>query len=199
PPGKELRYSAKGELAAAGFVLADYLPRVEHVRAAFALDPSGALTVEILGGDVAGGPLKGVARLDQVNPPGRLTFDGGLAQVPLGALLAGFLGDRGRAVTGPSAVNAKLSVDLARPQIDLAALTGRVSLSSEGVSLPGWDLEHAVARRVEEKLGKLGGLARLVGGDAQKKLDALAARAADRSAAPVKEMQEVLRQLGTEV
>ena len=155
PPGGKLGYTARGTLSAAEFRASEILPPAKNVRASFELDRRGALEVRVLEGTVGGGPASGVARLSSVDPPGQLTFDGGLEQAAFGALIQGFLGESAQRITGPTGVVADLALDLGRPEIDARALSGHVDLTSRQVSLPGWDLEGAIRRKIDEKLAEL--------------------------------------------
>jgi hypothetical protein len=152
PEGGELTYTANGTLSAAEFVVSEMLPPTRDVEAAFDLNREGALEVRLVDGVVGGGPAKGVARLSSIDPPGALSFDGGLQDAILGALLQGFLGDSAQTITGPTGLNAALALDLGRDEIDARALSGRLDLESQQVSLPGWDLEGAIRRKIEERL-----------------------------------------------
>ena len=155
PTGGELTYTAEGNVSAAEFHASEILPPVEQVRARFALDRQGALEVTVLEGTVAGGPAKGVARLSSIDPPGVLGFDGGLDQAQFGALLEGLIGEQARKISGPTGLSANLALDMGAKQIDARALSGRVDLSSREVSLPGWDLEGSIRRKIDEKLTEL--------------------------------------------
>ena len=155
PEGGELTYTAEGNVSAAEFHASEILPPAEQVRARFALDRSGALEVEVLEGTIAGGPAKGVARLSSIDPPGVLGFDGSLDQAQFGALLEGLIGEQARKIQGPTGLSAELALDMGAAQIDARALKGRVSLSSRQVSLPGWDLEGSIRRKIDEKLSEL--------------------------------------------
>jgi hypothetical protein len=155
PAGGELVYTAEGNVSAAEFHASEILPPARQVRARFALDREGALEVTVLDGTVAGGPAKGVARLSSIDPPGVLGFDGGLDQAQFGALLEGLLGDQAKRISGPTGLSADVALDMGAQQIDARALSGRVDLSSKEVSLPGWDLEGSIRRKIDEKLTEL--------------------------------------------
>lgn len=158
PPGGQLSFEAHGTLSAALFNLAETLPPVRDVRAAFDLDRAGALVIRVLEGNVAGGPLTGTARIDPIYPPGELVFDGGIQEAALGSLLGGMVAQADGRVSGPTGITAKMGLDLSRPEIDARALTGRLDLSSRDVSMPGWDLDGAIYSKIEEKLGSLSGI-----------------------------------------
>lgn len=152
PEGRELFYTAKGTLSAAKYSPSEILPPIEGVQATFELDRTGELVVRVNEANVGGGPATGVARLSSIDPPGTLSFEGGLEDAVFGALLYGFLGESARTLTGPTGLNAALALDLGRPEIDARALSGRVDLSSQTVSLPGWDLEGAIRNKINEEL-----------------------------------------------
>ena len=155
PEGGELTYTAAGNVSAAEFHASEMLPPAKQVRARFELDRSGALEVTVLEGTVAGGPAKGVARLSSIDPPGVLGFDGGLDQAQFGALLEGLIGEQAKRISGPTGLSADVALDMGAKQIDARALSGRVDLSSREVSLPGWDLEGSIRRKIDEKLTEL--------------------------------------------
>jgi hypothetical protein len=164
PTGGELSYEAAGVLTAAAFKIDPMLPPARDVRTEFTLDRSGLLEVRILDGRVGGGPLTGVARVNPVYPPGTLTFDGGLQDAVLGQLLGGLVADAPDKISGPTGLTAKMGIDLGREQIDARAITGTLELDARQVSVPGWDIEGAIRRRLEEKLGDVEKLAALLGG-----------------------------------
>lgn len=199
PAGEELRYSARGSITAAGYRAAEYLPEATDLAADFVLSEQGALTVELTDGTVGGGPLRGTARLDDVDPPGRLTFDGSLQSSPLGVLLAGFIGERADAISGPTGLETQLALDLSRGTIDLAALGGELTLDSAQVALPGWDLEAAVAERLEQKLGKyeelLGAVDAALGGKITKEREKLT----ERSESARSDVEQLLERLEIEI
>ena len=155
PEGRELFYTAKGNLSAATFRASEILPPIENVRATFDLDRTGQLVVRVNEASVGGGPASGVARLSSIDPPGSLSFEGGLQDAVFGALLQGFLGDSVRALTGPTGLDAALALDLGTEVIDAHSLSGRVDLNSRTVSMPGWDLEGAIQKRIDDKLKEL--------------------------------------------
>jgi len=176
PAGGALTYEAEGGLSAGGFKIDDLLPPARDVRTEFALDREGVLEVRILEGRVGGGPLRGTLRIDPIDPPGLLTFDGELQDAVLGQLLGGLIADAEETISGPTGLDAALGIDLGRETIDARAIAGRLQLSSRQVSLPGWDLEGAIQRRLEEQLGALGQLASLLDGKDRSKPSAAAER-----------------------
>jgi len=155
PEGRELFYTADGDLSAAEFRPSEILPPIENVQATFALDREGELVVRVNEANVGGGPATGIARLSSIDPPGKLSFDGGLQDAVFGALLQGFLGESARTLTGPTGLDAALALDLGREQIDARALSGRIDLRSQSVSLPGWDLEGAIRNQINDQLKEL--------------------------------------------
>jgi hypothetical protein len=155
PEGRELFYTAEGSLSAAEFRASEFLPPTKDVQATFELDRHGELVIRLTEATVGGGPARGVARLSSIDPPGSLSFEGGLEDAVFGALLQGFLGESARSLTGPTGLDAALALDLGGGEIDARALSGRIDLSSTNVSLPGWDLEGAIRQRVEEKAKEL--------------------------------------------
>ena len=158
PVDGELTYEAEGNLSATGLHLSEGLPPASDVRAAFELTRAGRLEVRILDGQVAGGPLRGVVRLDSVDPPGKLTFEGGIQDAVLGGLLRGMVGSKADKISGPTGLDARIALDLGNPTLDARALGGRLDLSARQVSLPGWELQHAIDRTLERKLGSAAGL-----------------------------------------
>lgn len=162
PEGGELSYQASGELTAARFSPAETLPDVTDVRASFKLSPRGALEIRVLEGRVGGGPLSGTARIDQVFPPGTLRFDGALQEAVLGELLGPLVSEAAQRVSGPTGLRADVTLDLGRETLDARALGGRLELNSRSVGLPGWDLEGAVRRKIEEKGFSLTDVTRLL-------------------------------------
>jgi AsmA-like protein len=162
PEGKPIETTAQGKLSAAEFFVAESIPPAKDVQAEFELYKTGALEVRILGGTIAGGPARGTARLGSIDPPGKLTFEGGLKDAAFGALLQGFVA-KAESITGPTGLDAKVGVDLARPQLDARALSGRIDLDSKDVRFPGFDLDQAVLKKLEEKLGPLAAIAALTG------------------------------------
>jgi AsmA family/AsmA-like C-terminal region len=162
PEGQPLATTATGKLSAAEFIVAEAVPPAKDVQAEFELYKDGSLEVRILGGTIAGGPARGTARLASIDPPGKLTFDGGLEDAAFGALLKGFVA-KAESITGPTGLDAKVGLDLSRPTIDARALSGRLDLDSRDVRFPGFDLDQAVLKKLEEKLGPLAALAALTG------------------------------------
>lgn len=159
PRGGALTYRAEGQLSAARFSPGEMLPDARDVRAEFSLSPAGILEIRVLEGTVGGGPLNGTARVEPLLPPGRLTFDGGLEQAALGQLLGGLVSDAAERIQGATGLEARMSLDLGREELDARALGGRLELDSREVSLPGWDLEAAIRRTIEEKKASLSGAA----------------------------------------
>ncbi len=68
------------------------MPPAHDVKSRFRLGIDGAVELDLLEGSVAGGPLRGTVRLDRLDPPGTLTFDGKLAEAALGSLIDGLVG-----------------------------------------------------------------------------------------------------------
>lgn len=155
PEGQELFYTAEGSLSAAEFRASEFLPPTKDVQATFELDRYGELVVRVNEASVGGGPARGIARLSSIDPPGKLSFEGGLQDAVFGALLQGFLGESARALTGPTGLDVALALDLGREEIDARALSGRVDLNSQSVSLPGWDLEGAIRNKINDELKNL--------------------------------------------
>lgn len=187
PEGGELRYSARGELSAAGLSVAEFLPPAKDVRSTFELSPRGALDVSILGARVADGLLQGNAHLDSVYPLGTLTLEGQLAEAVLGQLLDGFVAGAAGKITGPSGLDARIRLDLGRETLDVSALGGNLRLAAREVGIPGWDIESAILRQVGEKLAGLTSLAAALGSDKLDKLEQLQRSAGERGAAGVVE------------
>jgi hypothetical protein len=192
-PGSELTYRASGELSAARFRPAETLPDATDVRAAFTLSPRGALEIRVLEGRVGGGPLGGTARIDQVFPPGTLSFDGELQDAILGELLGPLVSEAAKRVTGPTGLEAGVTLDLGRETLDARALGGALELDSRSVSLPGWDLEGAVRRKIEEKGFSLSDLNRLLGRESE---DAAGTEAAESAGGAV---EALLDRLGARI
>lgn len=163
--GGEIVYSARGRAEAARFVAGGPLPPVSELAARFALDEAGVLRIDIDEARAAEGPLRGVARLEPVYPPGTLSFEGELDNAVMGQLLAGFVGEKAAAIRGPTSLETALAMDLSRGELSPASLSGTLSLRSVDLSLPGWDLEGALYRKLDEKLEKLGALRSLVEGE----------------------------------
>jgi hypothetical protein len=165
PMGGEMTYTARGEVSADGFTVADFLPPAKGLRSTFDLSREGALVVDLLDGRVAGGPLAGKIRIDQVEPMGTMSFEGGLADAVLGQLLEGFVPGAGESISGPAGLDADMRIDLSGETVELTALGGNLSLNAREVDLPGWDLEQAIRDRIEEKLGALSAVAEALGVD----------------------------------
>ena len=155
PEGRELFYTAEGDLSAAGFRPSEILPPIEDVQATFELDRTGQLVVRVNEANVGGGPATGIARLSSIDPPGSLSFEGGLQDAVFGALLQGFLGESVRTLTGPTGLDAALALDLGGEVIDARSLSGRVDLRSQSVSMPGWDIEGAIRNQIDAKLKEM--------------------------------------------
>ena len=153
PDGDEAYYTAEGELSAASFQPSPTLPPARDFRATFDLDRHGVLRVQVLEGIVAGGPLRGTATLSSIDPPGTLSFDGGLEEAVLGQLLEGMVSESAGHIRGATGLTAGLTLDLSRPEVDARAVGGKLDLDSKQVGLPGWNLEGAIRASIEEKLG----------------------------------------------
>ena len=195
PAGGEMSYSAAGSLTAAGFSAAEFLPEAEALAADFTLSREGELRVELLQGEVAGGPLHGVAILDKVAPVGKLTFEGGLQQTPLGALLAGFIGTGAAEIRGPSALEADIGLDLSAGEVGVAALAGSLSLGAQNVEMPGWDLESQIAERLQVEIDKLGSTGKLLDALSGGKVNALQEQAAERAGSAGDAADELLQRM----
>jgi hypothetical protein len=157
-----LTYRGSGELTAARFKPGDMLPDATDVRATFDLERSGVLAIRVLDGRIAGGPLRGTARIEPLVPPGKLSFEGGLTDAVLGQLLGGMVHEAAERVSGPTGLDANMTLDLSRAPIDAKALGGRLDIDSHDVGLPGWDLEGALRSKLEERVSSLGDLAGLL-------------------------------------
>ena len=160
--GGELTYEATGTLSAAGFKPADVLPLVRNLKAEFDLGRGGTLEVRVLEGTAGGGAVRGTARLDSIDPPGTLTFNGVLQDSALGVLLDGFVEQSAERIQGPTALTAGVGLDLGREVLDARALSGGLDLESVQVNLPGWDLESSILERIHDELGALSAIAALV-------------------------------------
>ena len=168
PAGGELTVSVRGDLTAAAFQVAEFLPQARQLKTSFELSPAGDLEVRLIDGKVAGGPLRGTVRIDRVQPPGHLTFDGELLEAVLGQLIDGFVPGAGERVLGVTTLDADLRIDLGGDAIDLSSMAGRLSLGSREVRLPGWDLELAIRNELEQELGSIDALVRALGGKNRK-------------------------------
>ncbi len=158
-PGEDLVFSAEGEVSAARFAPGGVMPPARDVKSRFRVGVDGAVELDLLEGTVAGGPLRGTVRLDRIDPPGTLTFDGKLAEAALGSLIDGLVEGAGEKVSGPTGLDATVRLDLARSTLDARSLGGRLELGADQVSLPGWDLERAIRLAIEERLGRLAEIA----------------------------------------
>jgi hypothetical protein len=158
----ELRYSAEGEITAAAFRAGDMLPPARNIRAAYALDRSGALEIRIVEGRVAEGPLSGKLTTPSIDPLAPLRFEGSVSNAALGQLLAGFVERAAERVRGPADVRSSLSVDLSDETFTPADIHGKLALDVREASLPGWDLEAEVQNAVRKKLGSLAEIAALL-------------------------------------
>ncbi len=159
PSGEAMVFSAEGELSAARFAPGGVMPPVRDVKGRFRLGVDGAVELDLLEGNVAGGPLRGTVRIDRIDPPGTLTFDGKLAEAALGGLIDGLVEGAGQKVSGPTGLDAKVRLDLARSALDARSVGGRLELGADQVSLPGWDLEGAIRDAIEKRLGRLASIA----------------------------------------
>ena len=192
PQGGELAYSARGEISAARFAPGEPLPELRDLRSSFELTPQGTLELELLEGDVGGGPLRGTVRVDPIYPPGMLEFDGALDGGSLGQLLGGIVEKAPERIHGSTSVQARVQLDLGQPTLDARALSGRLELSATEVRVPGWDLERQLRLQVKEKLGKLADVAALLDEDVRRKLE-------DAAAPEPEEDQELLDRLGSTI
>jgi uncharacterized protein YhdP len=171
PAGGAIQYEARGGLAARRFLPGPTLPPIEDLKATFVLDRRGQLVIDVLEGRAAGGPVRGVARLSSVAPPGQMTFEGGLKDAVLGQLLEGLVPEAGKKFFGATAVNARVGLDLGRETLDARALSGRLEIDSREVSAPGWDLEAALMKGVADSLGGMSSLAGMVDPDLARTLE----------------------------
>lgn len=199
PQGGQTQVEAQGKLSAAGFELAEYLPKARDLKTDFKLSPAGDLAVRILEGNIAGGPLRGTARLDSVDTPGTLAFDGSIQETPLGALLAGFINRAEETIGGPSALTAGLRLNLSNPEIDYRSLGGSIALDSRDVTLPGWDLERAIALELRKRIGAYGEVARKLDPKIAAKLDELELRAGSGAEQGARKVAELVRKLDVKV
>jgi hypothetical protein len=150
PEGGELTYEASGSLSAAEVRPGDLLPPARDVEATFALNRAGRFDVEVANGTIAGGPVNGNAVIDSIDPPGRLTFTGGLKDAVFGQLLGGLVTEA-EPVQGPTGFDAALGVDLSGAVLDARSLSGRIDFGARELSMPGWDLDSAIRGKLEEK------------------------------------------------
>jgi len=149
PEGGELTYEASGSLSAAEVRAGDLLPSAKDVRATFALNREGRIDIVVTNGTIAGGPVSGNATIDSIDPPGRLTFTGGLKDAVFGQLLGGMVTEA-KPVQGPTGFDASLGVDLTREVLDARSLSGRIDFGARELSMPGWDLDNAIRGKLEE-------------------------------------------------
>jgi hypothetical protein len=158
PAGGELSLAATGSLDAATFVAGDFLPPATDVATRFTLSPAGSLDLEIERATVGGGPLTGTVRVDSIDPPGHLVFEGRLADAGLGELLGGLVEGAPGRIAGPVVLVARMDVDLGAAVLDANALAGKLELGATAVTMPGWELETAIRARIQERLGALAAL-----------------------------------------
>jgi hypothetical protein len=158
PADGELTYEGSGEISAARLDVGDMLPDASNVRAEFELDRRGSLEIRIVDGLVGGGPLRGTATIAPLVPPGKLSFDGDLRDAALGELLGGLVHEAVRRVAGPTALDAAMTLDLGGETIDAGAIGGRLQLDSRKVNLPGWNLEGAMRRGIQEQVSAISGI-----------------------------------------
>jgi hypothetical protein len=90
--------------------------------------------------------------IDSIDPPGRLTFSGGLRDAVFGELLGGLVSEAAP-VRGPTGFQAVLGVDLSGEVLDARSLSGHVDFSARELSMPGWDLDRAVRGKLESGAG----------------------------------------------
>ncbi len=169
PDGGELTYEASGHFSAAEVRPGALLPAAKDVQATFALDRAGRLQLDVTKSTIAGGPARGRAVIEQVYPPGKLRFSGGLQDAVFGQLMGGLVAEA-KPVTGPTGFEASLGVDLARGTLDARALSGKLDFNARSLAMPGWDLDSAVRAKLV-KSGKSGGaglVSGLLGKDAAK-------------------------------
>ena len=56
-----------------------------------------------------------------------------------------------------------LGVDLARDALDARALSGKIDFNARALAMPGWELDQAIRRTIEEKASSSGLLQGLLG------------------------------------
>jgi hypothetical protein len=154
PAGGELTYEAHGTGSASAMSLGEPLPDVQNLRADFELSRKGVLELDILEGTVAGGPLRGTGRLDSIDPPGEFVFNGRIENAALGGLLDGFVERASERVTGPTGINAQVSIDLSQPELDTRAIGGLVELAAREVTTPDWNLDTALRDGFGKNIGR---------------------------------------------
>lgn len=172
PADGELTYEAEGALSAARFLPGGVLPPVSDLRTTFRLGREGALALDIAGGRIGGGPLEGRLEIDSVDPLGTMEFEGRLSGASFGALLGGVIAGAPERISGPTAVDAHILLDLGSSSPGAADLGGTISLSTEQVSVSGWGLEAALRGKFREELGKLADVAGLIDADLARRLAA---------------------------
>lgn len=161
PQGKELSYAANGTLSAARLKAADLLPDARDLETRFTLDRAGRLELVIDDGTMAGGPLRGTLRIEQLIPPGEMSFEGALNQAHLSGLLTPLLGEKGSSLGGLAEVETRVTLELADEDITPSSLGGELQFHAGQLALAGWDLEGAIRAKLEEKLKGLNALGKL--------------------------------------
>lgn len=151
PANGEAVIEADGEISAARFVAAEGLPALAGVVSRFRLRPDGALEVPSLAAELAGGKVSGGARLDRVDPPGRLTVEGSLEGASIPDLLGAFAVPGGDRISGTLDGKLRIAVDLSRAELGPAALSGTVSVAANRLTLPGWNLIGAVRSEIDRQ------------------------------------------------
>ena len=169
--GEELSFEARGQVSAGGFAPGGLLPAATAVRTSFQLTREGSLELQIHEATVAGGSLNGEVRIDRLDPPGTLVFEGELAGASLGGLLGGLVARAPERLTGPTAMHGRIVVDLSVETLDASSLEGQLWLGADRVSVSGWDLEGSLREALREKLGALAQIAALVDPDVRKALE----------------------------
>jgi uncharacterized protein involved in outer membrane biogenesis len=154
PQGGELTYEARGTASASALSLGEPLPDVQNLGADFNLSRNGVLELQIHEGTVAGGPLRGTGRLDSIDPPGEFVFKGQIENAALGGLLDGFVEQASERVSGPTGIDAQVSIDLSQSELDTRAIGGVVKLASREVAMPEWDLDAALREGIAGNLGQ---------------------------------------------
>jgi hypothetical protein len=178
PLGGELSYAARGELAAAVVRSGDLLPEAQDLVATYNLSRQGRLDVKIDQGTMADGSATGSAWIDPIYPAGQLRFKGGLQSAVFGKLLGGLVA-QAKEVTGPTGFDANLGIALDHAVLDARSLSGTIDFDARELLVPGWDLESAIRKSVNEKLSS--GAVSLLEGllNKDKKKDAAAEAAAE--------------------
>lgn len=152
--------SADGEISAARFGLGPSLPPAQDVRARLQLQPDGQLSLDVIEGQLGGGELRGTVRV-ATGQTAEVRFDGTLEQAGLSSLLAGWVPHARERVSGAADLSGRVGLDLNRSERDAEALSGRLILETQAIELPGWDIEQALRKELDERLG---GLAQLFEG-----------------------------------